>query len=318
MRSLALVVVAACGSVTAKPDAALDAPADVGVDGPAMAMGTHRHYVVDHQVIPTNNSQAQMVALDIDGNGTVDNQLGMVFGTLASMGFDVQGATAQAVDHGEILILADLQATDLTTAPNVGFTTFIGTNPVPPACNGPADTTCRHHLAGNGVFGIDPSVPRHPAVLGSFANGTFLSGSGTLSIQLAPFGAPIALDLLAGRVKITNVTDTAIVTGVIGGAVSQADINNKVLPSAVQTFQVIVQRDCGLPVPPDCGCLAGSTGKTLLGLFDTNPKDCVISLAEVQSNALIQSLLAPDLTIDGNRALSVGVGFTAVHGDFTP
>jgi len=33
---------------------------------------------------------------------------------------------------------------------------------------------------------------------------------------------------------------------------------------------------------------------------------------------LLKSLLAPDVTVEGQMALSLGIGFTAVPGTFTP
>ncbi|MGE5186314.1 MAG: hypothetical protein ACM31C_29870 [Acidobacteriota bacterium] len=50
----------------------------------------------------------------------------------------------------------------------------------------------------------------------------------------------------------------------------------------------------------------------LVALFDTSPKDCTISLTEVQNNSLIKSLLAPDVTIENQPALSFGMQVTAV------
>ena len=44
----------------------------------------------------------------------------------------------------------------------------------------------------------------------------------------------------------------------------------------------------------------------LPGLIDQNPKDGVLGLDEFRTNALIESLLAPDLTYDGQQVLSFG------------
>jgi hypothetical protein len=43
-----------------------------------------------------------------------------------------------------------------------------------------------------------------------------------------------------------------------------------------------------------------------------------VSQAEIKTNSLIVSLLAPDVTIDATPALSLGVGVSAVHAAFTP
>jgi len=313
MRVVALVIVAACGSVKAT-DVPIDAtPIDV------TPFENKLHYVIDKELVPTSGQQAQMYALDIDGNGTKENALGTAFGTLATMGFDVQGGTTLAVDHGVILLLAELDTTDLTTATSASFTTFAGANPDPAACTSAMDNVCRHHLAGNGAFGIDSSFPRDPALAGGIVAGAFTGGPGHLAIQIAPFGDLIRLDLLGGKVSVTSFTDTTITSGILAGAVPKTDIDTKVLPSVVTTIATIVQRDCPLIVlPPNCNCTAGSEGATLLSLFDTNPQDCVVSLSELQSSSIVGNLLAPDVTIEGQPSLSVGIGFTAVHADFTP
>ena len=47
-----------------------------------------------------------------------------------------------------------------------------------------------------------------------------------------------------------------------------------------------------------------------------NFENVAISLAEIKNNSLIQSLLAPDVTINGQDALSFGIGFDAVPAGF--
>jgi hypothetical protein len=51
-------------------------------------------------------------------------------------------------------------------------------------------------------------------------------------------------------------------------------------------------------------------------IFDTNPVDCAVSVAEVHANALVSTLLAPDVTINGTPSLSLGVGLKAVKATF--
>ena len=67
--------------------------------------------------------------------------------------------------------------------------------------------------------------------------------------------------------------------------------------------------------------MSGTTGKTVLDLFDGDitgtTKDCAVSIDEIKGNSLIQSLLAPDVTIDGKMALSLGIKVEAVHATYT-
>jgi len=75
-----------------------------------------------------------------------------------------------------------------------------------------------------------------------------------------------------------------------------------------------------LTSPPNCGCTADGTGKKVLDLFDGGlagtQKDCMVSVEEIKGNSLIQSLLAPDVTIDGKMALSLGIKVETTKGMF--
>ncbi len=348
MRSLAVAwsFLVCCGGEH-KPDVPIDAPraADApkpidspmidapAIDAPATATGAHYHYVMDHQYVPTNNTQARQYGLDLNSDGVVDNQLGMVLGTLSSMGFDVQAAASKSVDTGSTLLLVDLQTADFTTATDTGVTLYEGANPMPAPCSGPTDTVCRHHLAGTGTFDIAATSPRDTPLSGNASAGTFTNGPGHLPLQIAITSAastPIELHLIGARTKMSSVTAGGIATGVVAGAITQTELNTQVLPQFQVTLMQIVYRDCcGLATSPGgatcnpngtpaCGCVSGSSGQTVIGLFDTSPKDCQITLSEVQNNSLLQSLLAPDVTVEGQMALSLGIGFTAVPGTFTP
>jgi hypothetical protein len=329
MRSLApvLLFAAACGSSSsskqvdahqqnidsASPDATPDAPPDS-----PPAMGNHAHYVVNKVTLPTTLTQAQMNALDIDGNGTVDNKLGGVILAFASMGFNPQPSVDQAVSHGQILMLADLQTSDFTTATAAGFTLYIGQNPQPAPCSSSTDTVCGHHLQGTGMFDAAAS-PRDTALVGDIATGTLLTTStgGKLPVQVSFGGAPLTLELVGARAKATA-TATHITAGIIAGAVTTADLNAMVFPALQSVLMTAVSNNCtSLTTPPGCGCTAGSQGQQLIGLFDTN-HDCAISTAEITANSLVQALFSPDVVIAGQQAISVGLAFTAVPATYTP
>jgi len=108
----------------------------------------------------------------------------------------------------------------------------------------------------------------------------------------------------------------AIGASILGGAISQNDINTKLLPALATGFIAIIARDCTGSPPPGCGCTAGSTGATVISVFDAN-HDCAVSAMELQNNPLLQQLLGPDVTINGMPGVSFGVGFTAVKATYT-
>ena len=294
--------------------------------------GTHHHYVANKALVPATNTLAKEYGLDLgasDSNkpdGTIDNQLGMVLSTLASMGFKLQESLDLAVNQGNIILLVDFQAKDLTSASAAGVQVYLGdkATAMPAPCNGSADMTCAHHLAGTGMFTISASSPTNAALAGAIAGGTFAGGPGNITLQIALGGTgAITLDLIGARAKISGVTDTTIGSAILGGLLTQTDLNTKVLPAIQAQLGPIITRDCNmLTAPPGCGCTAGSTGRTLLDLFDKAPVDCAVSVAEIQANSLIHSLLAPDVcstaTCTQPDALSLGIKLTAVAGTFTP
>lgn len=288
---------------------------DDGVDPPS---GPHYTYVASKAAVPTNNTQARDFGLDLNDDGQVDNQLGMVLGTLAGQGFEVQGAVDEAVLTGDIILLLDLQTPSFSSTTGAGLEVKLGATPTPAPCTNPDDiTTCGKHLDGNGTFTIAAGSPPNAGVTGKIAGGVFTGGPGDISLQIALGADPIQLDLIGARAKATTISETGIGSVILAGALTQEDLDTKVIPAVHSQLEPLITRDClDLATPPDCGCGANSTGKTILGLFDTTPKDCTVSIEEIKTNSLIQSLLAPDVTIDGVEALSLGIKVEATKATF--
>ena len=298
--------------------------------------GPHYAYVANRLFVPTNNNQAREYGLDLNNDDTVDNQLGMVLGTLAGQGFDVQGTIDEAVAEGSIIILADFQTTSFDKAGGAGLQIKLGSNPMPAACNtgeeyactdgGGAECTagtagctcagCGRHLTG-GTFSIDANSPDNAAVAGKVVNGTFNGGPGDITLKIA-LGSTmgLTLDLIGARAKASGMSEDKMDTVIVAGALTKEDLDNKVIPAIHQQIVPIITEDCPTPAAEDCGCTSGSTGRTILNLFDTMPKDCGVTVDEIKNNTLIQSLLAPDVTIDGKMALSLGIKASAVKATF--
>src|SRR5688572_21654911 len=89
--------------------------------GTVIPEGEHYQYVSKKAFVPTNNNQAREFGLDLNGDKTVDNQLGMVLGTLSTMGFDIQGTIDEAVAEGSIILLVDFQTKDFTSTSAAGL-----------------------------------------------------------------------------------------------------------------------------------------------------------------------------------------------------
>jgi len=299
--------------------------------------GPHYAFVASKLSVPVNNNQAREFGLDLNGDKTVDNQLGMVLGTLAGQGFDVQGTIDSAIAEASIILLADFQSASFDSTSAAGLQVKLGDMETPAACaageqylcklangtecksteTGCTCAGCGKHLTGAGVFTIDANSPDNAAVAGKVVGGTFTGGPGDITLKIALGSAEgIELDLIGARAKATGITEAGITSLIIAGALTKEDLDGKVIPAIHQQLEPIIAEDCPMPAAADCGCMAGSTGKTILNLFDTMPKNCGVTVDEIKNNTLIQSLLAPDVKINGKDALSLGIKAVAVKGTF--
>ncbi len=85
--------------------------------------GPVTRYVADGFTFPTTNHAAFDVGDDLDGNGTVDNELGQVISTLYQNA-DLTAHGADMIAAGAIASSLELQAEDLTRAPKAGATYY--------------------------------------------------------------------------------------------------------------------------------------------------------------------------------------------------
>jgi hypothetical protein len=296
-------------------------------DGGAMTVnpdGVDNTYVIDSVVVPANANEAQDVALDIDGNGTKDNKLGGLLGSLSSFVGDIQGLVAEQVAKGGIILLANVKATDLTAASGVGLYVYLGANPNPEPCATPDDTECGLHLQGDGSFDIDDNSPTDAVVVGSTAGGKFTGGPGSVTIQLSlsELADPLSLTLSSAKAEM-SVSADGLTGGILGGALTIDSINNDLLPAVATVIAgILADEECGTTAP--C-CPPGSAGETILQVLDEGGVangDCVITPEELATNAFVSSTLGNpdvDLDADGTKdAVSLGIGFSAVTGTFTP
>src|SRR5437868_1216590 len=101
-----------------------------GSDGAPTPEGAHTHYVSNKIFVPTSSTESREYGLDLNGDGTVDNQLGATLAALKSQGgFDIQGTIDKAVADGSIILLVDFQTKSFTSSAAAGIQVFLGDNP---------------------------------------------------------------------------------------------------------------------------------------------------------------------------------------------
>ena len=322
MRNLVIVVVvslAACSGDDGPPIAPDAEVADAAPVPPDACTTCVTGHVFDSITLPIDAQQAESFGYDLDGDGTVDNQIGNIFSALTSAGgntFDLQTEMTRAVDRGNVIVLASIQ----DCLSGQCLFTYHGSAPTPLPCTEVADPVCRRHLDGNALFSIDQPTDRF--IPGTGGAGTFSGGPGQALLQLTIAGnTPAQIQLIRAHADLTGVSASGITGGKLGGAIPDASVQDELIPAMHASIAAQIAADCPPGgSPPDCGCTPDSTGETFLGIFDENT-DCTVPLPEFRENALVMTLFRPDVDTDGDDvadALSVGVGVTAVAATFRP
>jgi hypothetical protein len=295
----------------ATPDAALAA----ACLGSVLPGPEHRQYVIDFVGVPTSAVDAQQYGIDLDGDpaNRPDNALGQILSTLVGQAdAPVQEAMDGAIADGTILHLLDLDTSALEVRLLIGKDCDAVPNPL-------------DNFSGSELFHVREDDPGNPPLPASLLTNDLTAGPGVVTLQLIILnGPPIRLPLHGARIEGVFAVDG--VTGAkLGGAVIEADVDSLVVPALADSLQTTVAADCA-GAPPTC-CSAGSTGESLVELFDADG-DCAITLDEVRTNDLIASLLSPDVDLfdsEGNfnprvdeikDSLSLGVGLLAVPARF--
>lgn len=240
-------------------------------------------YELSRELIPLTNTEARDFGLDLDGDKARDNQLGMVFGTLASTNAPPVGDIGQQIASGELTMHVELQYPD------------------------PAQDSDAVALALSTPRGSDTPLLAPSSEL------PMRFGPGDAMVSLSFFGVA-KLELKGARVVITR-ADDGVIAGTIGGGISRAELENQLAPLFAAAVNHMVAEQCTDATAEPCGCIltgAYGDGRYWIVLFDAVPHDCTITDDEILDSSLVVSLTAPDLTLDGEPLLSLGFGFEAV------
>jgi hypothetical protein len=260
----------------------------------------------------TLNVDADKVGFDFTGDGKVDNRLAQIYATVSGVAaIDVQSLSDTQVTHGNVILLAEANASSFTDGSAHGRV-LQGSMPMPAACTDGNDMVCGHHLDGQGSFVAVVPAPELSRGKVKAAQLSFGPGDGSMPVFMsdAPVWVPLHKAQLTGKI-----TSEGLIDGVYGGAIASDDVNGIVLPALQVTVAAIIKRDCPTGAS---SCVANSTGAQYLQLLDTD-KNGEVSLDELKSNSLIMGLLQPDVDLDDDGtkdALSAAVGINGVHATF--
>lgn len=304
---------AACGdggaaAVDAAPggDASLAAP-DAGPAG--------ERFLISSFTVAGSLEEAFGLGLDIDGDGSADNEMGIVMGDIAdTAAIDPEVVFAEGVAGGDIIqLLALAEAGGQGTLRGV-----VGLD---------LDADPGDNLSGQEEFAVDDGAPTDTPLPVAASATRIVAGPGEMSLRLplaAPFEGVVTARLLGARVDAERRPDGTI-AGRLGGAFLVADVDRLLVTPIAVGLNELVERDC--PAGPG-SCAPGSGGERMLSLVDGD-QDGFITADEVRASLLFSaSLLVPDVDLldaAGNvgrdgvaESLSWGIGFATTGAVFDP
>lgn len=281
---------------------------------------TSTKWILNTITVPTSLSQANLLAFDLNGDGTADNALGGVLsalGTLVSV--DLQSSMNSAIASGEVVQLIDVQSRDATLTTDASATASweiglatAGYTAGPHQVNGAytpgvtAGTITNHDYVS-----VNPATTAHPV-------------AAYLPLRLFASTATFYLPINGARLRGHFSGTSDIASGQFNGSIRQQDVANLLVPYLAQSFNDEIQADT-----------SSATAHNIEAAFDNGgcpggvADDKSISVCEVATHPILQTLLSADVQIYGAggnynpsaanttpNALSFGFGFTAVRTSF--
>jgi hypothetical protein len=313
-----------------------------GGDCTASGGGTTAKFVTNSVLVPQQRSD---YALDINGDGRVDNQLGNIIGALEGQMLHVQDGVNMAVTGGDLIVLLSE-----TSADAMGQSDSCAT-----AQMQVGQTMAMPDYSGNGHFTIDSSQPggtfAGPIKTAKFSSAPPATTSHPVSLSiklpLIAGATPVTLDIIGAHLQFTR-SGSGLMMGQLNGAIPQKSVQDKIIPNVANLLSTKLANDKAGPGyssadmqilsifdnggKADPACAAGTCKNPAAPVGDGScavKGDEKISICEVATAGLIQNVLAPDVQMfdsAGNYApnkdntmkdsLSLGLAFTAVGASF--
>jgi hypothetical protein len=273
-------------------------------------LGEHRQYVVSNVRMPSSPSLSDQFAVLLGTQRA--NKIGASFAGRVPLQLTMQ----DAITTGRSSLLLDVQALDLESTAAAGISLRYGDQPVPAPCNGPPPFGCGQHLNGDARFDLIRFEPPERFMTATIRDGVLQSETAPFAIELSFDGmSTITVPFVVGSFELTDITDNAILRGVMGGAIPVGFIQGILINHINSSFNQLLSKDCVMAPPTGCECNPGPASMVAQA-FDTNIRDCSISQVELETNPAISQILAADLQVEQEPSVSFGIEITATSATF--
>jgi hypothetical protein len=288
-------------------------------------------YVTNSVSVPQQRTD---FSIDLNGDGRQDNQLGNIIGALMGQNLNVQDGVTQAVNNGQLIILAAETSSDATFSADMCASTELQLGSI---------TGTTPDYSGNGTFmgkGSAGGTFHGPITAGKFNSSSPVTTkqpvSVTIALPLIAGATPVSLHVIGAHIQYTRGADGKISGGQLHGAIKNTDVQSTIIPNVAMLLTMKVNDgsaagmqienifDNGGKADPACGTTCKNPDGTC-----AVAKDKKIDPCEVATSGLIQNVLSPDVQMfdsAGNYApnaanttkdsLSLGIAFTMVGAKF--
>jgi hypothetical protein len=303
--------------------------------------GTNKaQYVTNAVMVPEQRSD---FAIDLNGDGRVDNQLGNIIGALEGQMLHVQDGVNQAVTDGTLIVLMSETSSDSTFQTDSCATAQVQVGQ-------PIVAPATPDYSGSGHFTVDSAQMggtfNGPIKVGKFSSAppatTKTPVEVDIKLPLIAGADPVTLKVNGAHLQFTRDSSGKITGGQLNGAIKNSDVQTLIIPNVAMLLTKKIADDMAAgPLSSgdmqilsifdnggkaDASCSAG-TCKNPDGSCATKG-DNKIDICEVSTAGLIQNVLAPDVQMFQNGqykpskdntmkdSLSLGLAFTAVGASF--
>ena len=301
--------------------------------------GTNKaQYVTNAVMVPQQRSD---YAIDLNGDGRVDNQLGNIIGALEGQMLHVQDGVNAAVTDGTLIVLMSETSSDAGFQSDSCATAQVQVG----------QSVAMPDYSGAGHFAVDSGQQggtfTGPIKLGKFSSAppatTTKPVTVSIKLPLVSGADPVTLKVNGAHLQFTRDASGKVTGGQLNGAIKNSDVQADIIPNVAALLTKKINDDKAGP-----GLSSGDM--QILSIFDNGGKadaacsagtcknpdgscavkgDQKIDICEVSTAGLIQNVLAPDVQMfdaAGNYApnkdntmkdsLSLGLSFTAVGATF--
>jgi hypothetical protein len=283
----------------------------------AMQAGRAPHdYIVNEIYIPITSLEAGVIGTDLDGDGTIDNKLGSIMALLIANGSgDPNPMLNLDIDQGDLVVPLRLYVDAWTGDATTLLLSYEG-----------EPTTSPPAFDGSDVVSVAAGSASDMFLCGPYVDGVADVGPGQLLVPMPLLSQTVFVPLRQAQV-VGPVTATTWTNVMLGGGVTEADVDQVVLPGMLAYFNDVIAADPTSTIADtlmnmfdgNCVDLGGDCVGVVAGAgdcADNLPTDATpLSITELRCNALLSSALSSDVDSDGDGVddlLSVGFRIQAV------